>query len=233
MVTYGEWRLGAGKGTRNLLCITLGTGVGGCIIANGKLYLGGRSWAGEIGHTIVDPDGPPCKCGGRGCLEALVGAEAMKRRTICMIQKSMGSREFRESGSQNFKDSTDSLDSKDSKDTIILKSVKGDLEKITPEVVSRSAQKGDPIAQEILKQAGEEIGIALTNAMALLDPEKVVIGGGISKAGKVLFDPIRKTIQERLYTMKSGKVAILPSKLGDMAGVIGSAIYAYEKFTGS
>lgn len=204
MVTYGEWRFGAGRGTRNLLCITLGTGVGGGIITDGKLYLGGNKHAGEIGHMIIDPEGPSCKCGGRGCLEALVGAEAIKRRTISLIQSS-------------------------NRQSSIVNEVKGDLEKITPEVVSKAAQRGDPIAMEMINQVGKEIGIALTNAMALLDPDRVVIGGGISKAGEVLFSPIRKTVEERLYTLKTGKIKILPSELGDNAGVIGSAIYAYEK----
>ncbi|MCH7760262.1 ROK family protein [candidate division TA06 bacterium] len=220
MFTYGEWRFGAGKGARNLLCITLGTGVGGGIIAEGKLYLGGEKRAGEIGHTILDPDGPSCKCGGKGCLEAFVGAEAIKRRTILLIQESMGSSESRESGSQ------------DSRDSIILREVEGDFERISPEVISQAANQGDPLAIQILKKVGEEIGIALTNAIALLDPERIVIGGGVSKAGEVLFEPIRRTIRERLYTMKTGMVEILPSELGDEAGVLGAAIYAYETLEG-
>lgn len=203
MVTYGEWKFGAGRGVQDLLLITVGTGVGGGIVAGGRLQMGGHGLAGEIGHTIIDPDGPPCNCGNYGCLESFVGAEYLKKRTISLINKGLK--------------------------TSIPELVKGNLELITPEVISRAAKMGDTLARRTMQRLGECLGIALSNAISLLDPERVVVGGGVSNAGELLFNPIRDTIQERLFSYPLTKIEVVPAKLGENGGVIGAAMYAMSK----
>lgn len=203
MVTYGEWRFGAGKGIDDLLVVTLGSGVGGGMVVGGRLYLGAHGLAGEIGHTTVEPSGPRCNCGNYGCLETFVGAEYVKAKAITLINKGVKSQ--------------------------IRQLVAGDLNSITPEVISRAAAKADDLAHKILMEMGTYLGIALANAISLLDPRRVVIGGGIAKAGQPLFHPLRETIRERLYSYRYTKVEVVPAQLGDSAGVIGAATYAMSQ----
>lgn len=203
MVTYGEWMFGAGKGVEDLLVITVGSGVGGGMVTGGRLYLGGHGLAGEIGHTTVEPDGPPCNCGNHGCLESFVGAEYVKGKAIGLINKGVR--------------------------TQITNLVDGDLDSISPEVISRAAANGDDLARRLLTGMGRYLGIALANAISLLDPQRVVIGGGVAKAGELLLNPIRETIRERLYSYVYSNVQVVPAKLGDSGGVIGAATYAMSQ----
>ncbi len=203
MVTYGEWMFGAGKGVEDLLVVTVGSGVGGGMVTGGRLYLGGHGLAGEIGHTTVEPDGPPCNCGNHGCLESFVGAEYVKGKAIGLINKGVR--------------------------TQITNLVDGDLDSISPEVISRAAANGDDLARRLLTGMGRYLGIALANAISLLDPQRVVIGGGVAKAGELLLNPIRETIRERLYSYVYSNVQVVPAKLGDSGGVIGAATYAMSQ----
>ena len=195
MVALGEWKYGSGKGTNNLLLLTLGTGVGGGIIINDKLYTG-LGFAGEVGHIIIDPDGPLCGCGNYGCLESFVGSGAIVKKAIEGIK--FGTR------------------------TNLSK-----YSKITPEIISKETYNGDEFAKSIIESIGYYLGIGLASLCAVLDPDKVVIGGGIARAGEILFTQIKETVNKRLYSRKN--IKILPAKLGTYAGILGSATYVVRR----
>lgn len=188
LVTLAEHRKGAGVGSDNMICITLGTGVGGGIIIDGHLYRGSSFAAGEVGHMPIVKDGPVCNCGGRGCLERFVG-----NRYILKMAKS------------RFKNN-----------------------KITLEKLAELARKGNSKAIKIWQDVGEFIGVGLTGVVNLLNPKKIVVGGGVSGAGKVLFDAIRKTISSRAMPTQAKTVKVVKAKFAAEAGIIGAAILVKE-----
>lgn len=203
VMALGEFFFGAGKGARNMLCVTLGTGVGGGLILNGELYRGSSCAAGEFGHMPISIDGPKCNCGSSGCIEAYVGKNYIIRKAAAMIRK--GSR------------------------TLIKELTGGDISKLTPELISRAAGRGDKFAKDIWEDTGEKIGIALAGVVNLLNPEKIIIGGGIANAGNVLFNSIRKTIAKRAMRLPAKTVRVVKARLGYDAGVIGAAaLVLYE-----
>ncbi|NQT90805.1 MAG: ROK family protein, partial [Candidatus Omnitrophica bacterium] len=171
VAALGEAEWGAAVNCRNIICITLGSGVGGGIIIDGKVYHGRSYSAGEIGHICIEREGPSCNCGGRGCIEAFVGNTYIVREVVKRLKKG--------------------------KRSIILKLAGGKYSNITPKVIDEASRKGDSFAKGIWKEAGSNIGIFLTSVINILNPEIIVIGGGVSKTGRVLFDAIRKTIDER------------------------------------
>jgi glucokinase len=189
MVATGEWRCGAGNGADNVLLMTLGTGVGGGLILDGRLYVG-DGVAGEVGHITIDPDGPPCVCGNYGCLESYVGSEAIERRVLQGIR-------------------------------IGVKTSLSQCEEITPEIISKKAYEGDAFARSVIEKTGYYLGVGIANLCNILDPERVILGGGVARAGEILFDSIREEVSRRLYQRRS--IEILPAKLGDLAGILGSA----------
>lgn len=199
MYAFGEWKYGAGKGTHNLLLLTLGTGVGGGIIADDKLY-SGTGFAGEVGHTTIDPNGPACSCGNYGCLETYVGSAHLENKAKQGIK-------------------------------LGIKTSLSKYPELTPKVISEEAYKGDALARSIIESAGYYLGIGIANFCAVLDPEIVVIGGGVAKAGELLFNKIKETLTQRLFllpfTTKHGRkgLPIVPANLGDKAGVLGSIAY--------
>lgn len=195
----GELYFGAGKGNADVFCLTLGTGVGGGIISDGRLIFGANDAAGEIGHTIIEPDGPRCKCGNDGCLERLVGAEYIVERAIAELKTRKSS---------------------------ILDLALGDTTIITPRIISRAAQQGDEVAREIVETIGFYVGLAIVNVVHLLDPAVVVIGGGIAKAGKMLLDSIQKTAASRIMMCRGRKLKICLSRLGSDAGILGASCFA-------
>ena len=203
VMALGELKFGAGAGARNMLCITLGTGVGGGLILGRKLYRGSSYVAGEFGHVPINIDGPECNCGGRACVEAYVGNSHIVRDTIARIKRGQA--------------------------TLIKRIVKGDLSKITPEVIDEAARAGDKFAKNIWVDVGNKVGIGLAGVVNLLNVEKIVIGGGVAKAGKILFDSIRKTIDERAMKLPAKTVKVVKAKLGYDAGLIGAAtLVLYE-----
>lgn len=193
LMTYGEWRFGAGRGAKNIICITLGTGVGGGIIIEGKIYRGSSLSAGEVGHIPIFENGLKCACGGRGCLERYIGNRYIIETARKYIKKQK---------------------------TIIPQD-----KDITPQIISNAAGKGDSVAIKIWEEVAVHIGTALTGLINVLNPEKVVIGGGISKAGRFLFEPIRRVVQQNAFKVATDVCRIVPARLGDNAGVIGSAGY--------
>ncbi len=197
VMALGEMTFGAGKGYANAVCLTLGTGVGGAVIIEGSLYRGSGWVAGEIGHIQLNEKGPLCNCGNSGCLEAYVGREYFLNDVRKSLKKGSGS--------------------------IIGKLAKGRPRDITPELLTRAAAAGDTLAKKKWKEMGEHIGNALVGVINLLNPEVIIIGGGIAETGRFIFDPVRRTIRKRAMKVQKRTVKIVKAKLGNDAGVIGAA----------
>lgn len=194
-MAYAEWKYGAARNGANVVCITLGTGVGGGLILNGRLYRGSFLGAGEVGQMSIDYQGRPGNYGNLGAFEKYVGNAQIAERAQQLYEKS------------------------------------GKLvpiEQCTPAALDEAAIAGDPVAAQLWAQVGMEIGVALANVVWLLNPDSIVIGGGVARAGDLLFEPIRRTI--RSFTMPTfyEELKILPAALGNDAGIIGSASVALD-----
>jgi glucokinase len=193
----GEHQMGAGRGVRHLLYITVSTGVGGGIIIDGKPY-NGHGQGAEIGHMVVAPDGPLCGCGQQGHLEALSSGTAIAREAVAQL----------EAGAKS----------------LIGEMVNGDLSQVDAEVIGAAAKQGDPLALEIVRQAGHTLGVAIASLMAILNPEKVVIGGGVAKIGDLLFDPMWEAIRSYAFHERYWQnVPITTAQLGADVGLVGAA----------
>jgi glucokinase len=199
--TMGEWTYGAGKGVETVALYTLGTGIGGGLVLNGQLYLGIGGAAGELGHISVDFNGPRCNCGSRGCIEALASGPAIAAAGMRAVVQGATTR--------------------------ITDMCNGDLNRITPELVAQAALAGDAVAREIYEQAGRAIGYGVSNVVIALTPRRVIIGGGVAAAGDLLLNPIRQTIRERVKVADSDAIEVVPAQLGNNAGLMGAARWAY------
>jgi len=202
-ITLGEWKYGAGKGANSMVCFAIGTGIGGGVVVNNRLVMGFDGTAGELGHIIIEPDGQQCGCGNHGCLEAYASGPAIAAMGIKAVIQGRTTR--------------------------IGELVDYDLNKITPQVIADAAQKGDLIAQEIFQYIGKLIGIASVNVALALGPDLFVISGGVASAGDLLLEPIRRTLQERIFVMPKDRIRVETAKLGDQAGILGSAQWASLK----
>jgi N-acetylglucosamine repressor len=202
-MALGEARYGSGRSYKNLLCINVGHGIGSGIIINGDLYRGEAYAAGEIGHLTIIPSGPLCQCGNRGCLEVIAGGHAIAAAAIRVLN----------SGGQ----------------TLIREIVKGKINRVTAEIVAKAAAQGDPIARDLIIEAAHYIGIGLANALNLLSPEIIIIGGGVALSGDIFFHEIRRTIRKRAFTTMINEPELLLSSLGENASSIGAAALVFEK----
>ncbi len=191
-ICLGEWYYGRARGYRNVFLFTVGTGVGGAVICEGKLVLGANGFAGELGHTVINFNGPKCSCGNHGCLERYVGARYIIRYARRLLKKHP--------------------------------SRLSQYKKLTPAIIAREAKNGDSVAKDVFTRVGFYLGVGITNIIALFDPELIIISGGISRAGKVLFDPIRKTVRQKLLGEQYRNYRIVASALGDYAGIMGAAL---------
>ena len=196
-ITYGEWRFGAGRGLDTVAVFAIGTGIGGGLVINGQLHLGIGGRGGELGHTMIDYNGPRCGCGNYGCLETYASGPAIAAMGMKAVAQGMTTR--------------------------IAKLCEYDLNRITPELIANAARLGDEIAQSIYEKAGFYIGIAAANVCASVGPRRIIIAGGVAQSGDLLFEPIRRTIRERVFVMPVEQVEIVSSQLGSNAGVIGVA----------
>ncbi len=197
----GEYKFGAGQGCSNLICITIGTGIGSGIILDGRLIKGSTLCAGEIGHmTLQEHGGPICGCGNTGCLEALGSASAIVRRGHELLAGGRPSK---------------------------IREIKGDGP-LTAHIIALAAQKGDPPAQRILYETGRWIGIGLANVINLLNPELVIIGGGVASAGDYILGPIRETIRKRTLNYPRDSVRVEAAQLGESAGIIGASLFCSD-----
>lgn len=200
----GEMLFGAGRGCENFVCITVGTGIGSGLVVNGQIVRGASNAAGELGHIKLQmKDGPICGCGDTGCLEAFASGPSI----VAMAQDYI----------------------KGGKSTKFREMAAAEGGEITPYMVAKAAEAGDPVAKRIFEIVGEYIGIGLTSVINLLNPEKVIIGGGVAEAGDLLFNPIRKTIKERAMVVAGEAVEIVPAQLGNSAGVIGASMLVEKK----
>jgi glucokinase len=187
-----EHRFGAGRGAENVVYCTLGTGIGGGIIVDGRLYRGTTDDAGEIGHTTVDPDGSACLCGRRGCLEALVAGPAIARRAQRLAQEHPESRMW-------------SL-------------AKGKLAAITAVEALQAARAGDGAAREVWRETGHYLGVGLANLIQVLNPQVIALGTIAVRAGEILLRPTRGAAREHTWPRAWRAVRIVPAQLGDRVG---------------
>ncbi len=193
-MAYGEYRYGAAKNGRNVICITLGTGVGGGLILDGRLYRGSQLAAGEIGHLSIDYRGVTSPFGNLGGLETYVGNQRIIERA---------DEAYRSAG-------------------------KTAPSPLTPRTLADAANSGCPIAKEIWSEVGTQIGAGLASSVWLLNPDTIVIGGGVAAAGALVFDPIIHTVRSRTAPVVHQSLAIVPAQLGNDAGMIGCAALALE-----
>jgi len=203
--TYGEFKLGAGRGVSDLVGIFVGTGIGGGLILGGQLRSGFRHVAAEVGHMIVVADGPRCGCGALGCLEAVASRTAITRDLVAAINAGR---------------------------TSILTVLAGDkLDDLTSGVLSEAAQRGDPLTLEVLARAQHYLGLAVASIINLIDPEMVILGGGVVEAlGEGFLGPVRETAYANLIAKHDlQRVKIVAAELGDHAGVLGAAMLAMER----
>jgi glucokinase len=195
--TYGEWWLGAGRNVNTLVGLTLGTGIGGGIVLNGEIFHGVSDAAGEIGHTTIEANGRKCKCGNYGCLEAYASGPAIALRAMEGI----------EAGT----------------DSMLPDLVNGRLDSITAATVYEAAVLGDPYANEVMRETAKFLGAGVANVINMLNPEMIVIAGGVTKAGDHLFVPLKAEVRKRAFRSALEACQITPASLPGTAGVIGAA----------
>jgi glucokinase len=196
-----EATFGAGSGAPTVVGLTLGTGIGGGIALAGRLHLGLDGTAGECGHQTIDPHGPPCGCGNRGCLEAHASGPAITAMGVRAVVQGVTTR--------------------------IGALVNHDLNRITPETIRQAAEEGDEVAAEILSRAGAALGVGVSNLITLLSPDRVVLGGSVARLGEWLFRPVREEVARRCHVTPLERVRIVPAALSD-PGIVGAAVWSYQ-----
>ncbi|MQF69492.1 ROK family protein [SAR202 cluster bacterium AD-804-J14_MRT_500m] len=192
----GEHRYGAGQGIKNMVYVTVSTGIGGGVLINGSVFHGTTGLSGEIGHMTVAPDGPRCRCGNFGCLQALSSGPAIASAAVLRILNDEKS--------------------------IISQLVDGQLDQISSETVADAARKGDQMAIEVLDKAGRHLGQALVNIAHLLNPQRIILGGGVLKAGSFIMGAVMKEIDQRTMIELNGSFEVVLAGLGDNAPILGA-----------
>ena len=194
---YGEFVAGAGKGKKSLVCITLGTGVGGGVIIDGKIFAGHNYFGAELGHAVIVVDGEPCSCGRRGCWEAYASATALIRQTRRAMEEN-----------------------KDSK----MWQIAGSLENVNGRTAFDAMREGDKAGKQVVDTYIRYIGVGLGNMVNIFQPEVICVGGGICHEGETLMAPLREIVTKEQYQFESDKKAVLcTAQLGNDAGIIGAA----------
>ncbi len=191
---YGECRYGAGIGKRHVVYATLGTGVGGGIVIDGKIYGGASGVAGEIGHMIIEPEGPHCNCGGRGCVEAFASGVAIGREADASIA--------------------------DGRMPLLAELADGGP--ATAELVLRAAEEGEREARRILERAGHYLGLGLAGVLNSFNPELLILGGGLVNLGSYYIEPAVETMRERALEQVLDGLTVTNAQLGGRAGALGA-----------
>jgi glucokinase len=199
----GELYFGAGKGASNLIYVTISTGIGGGIIINGELYYGSIGTAGEVGHMTIDVNGPRCNCGNTGCWEMFASGTALANEAKRRIRNGAA--------------------------TSILDYAGGVLEKVTARTIQTAVEHGDALAKELINQTGYYIGVGLANLLNIFNPEMIIIGGGLSNMGSMLFDTAFRVAGERAFKENVQAVRFAMAELGESSGIIGAATYALNE----
>ena len=204
LAALAEQRAGAARGMLDAVLLTLGTGIGGGLVLGGRLYRGAHGGAAELGHVVVDMDGPPCQgaCPGRGCLEVMASGTAIGREGAAAAERSPESALGREQRAG--------------------RAISGAL-------VTELAHDGDPEARAVLALVGERLGVGITSIVNALNPEVVVVGGGAIGAGDLLLEPARRVVAERALPPSREQVRIVPAHFGDEAGMVGAALFALDE----
>jgi glucokinase len=198
----GERFAGVCRGVDDFVYITLGTGIGGGVFSGAKLLRGHRGTAGELGHMIVEPDGPLCACGGRGCLEVMASGTALEREAARL----MAARP----------------------ESALNGLCGGNPERLTGEMVSEAAEAGDAAALEAFARVAYYLGLGIVSLIHIFDPRMVVIGGGVSHSGHLLLDEVNRVVAERGIPALVESTSIVVSTLGTEAGILGAAALAWE-----
>lgn len=203
---WGEWLFGAGLGAGDLVCVFIGTGIGGGIVCGGEALEGCSNTAGEIGHMIVDLGGPPCHCGSRGCMESLAGGWAIARRAIESVKASPAS------------------------GGTILKMAGGKGDRITAKTVVQAFHAGDPLAEQIMSEAENALCAGIATLVNVLNPCRIILGGGIIEGMPEMVSRIDKGVRLRALPAATGRLEISAAGLGKDAGIIGAAALAMRTF---
>jgi len=196
VAALGEHRFGAGRGIADMIYMTVSTGIGGGMIFNKRLFTGGNGLGGEVGHMIVDLNGPPCGCGNTGCLEVMASGKAIARRAYTRIMAGEPS--------------------------LLVDMAGVDLAQITAKTVSEAAQKGDALAISVFEEAGTYLGAAIVSMMYMLNPSLFVLGGSVTLAGDLLFAPLRRTIAARAPAVYQEQTRVVSAMLGADVGLWGA-----------
>jgi glucokinase len=202
--TLGEAYYGAGRGIAELAYVTVSTGIGAGILVNGKYFIGGLGWAGGVGHIIIDENSRRrCEgCGNYGCLETFASKQAIITTAQELVEAQPGS--------------------------LILDFVQGRPERITPKIVYKAAAAGDPAAIEVFRRAGHALGLGLVSLADIVAPSRIVVGGGIARAGEFLLGPAREVVRARAYPPRIRLVEIVQAELGDQSGIFGAAAMVFH-----
>lgn len=200
-MTLAEKTFGAGRGVRNLICLAVGTGIGGGIIIDDKLYFGSEGFAGELGHQVVEARGPDCTCRNYGCLEALASGSNIAYQAIRVVKQGAT--------------------------TLIRDLANNDLNKITPQVVAEAARQGDRVAKDIWEREAFYLGTGIANLVLIFNPEMIILGGGVAEAFDLLIGGIRKTLKRRIHLGPDLKrLKVVRSTLKGLSGAVGAATWA-------
>jgi len=202
LAALGEMRFGAGQGFTHLIYITISTGIGGGIIVDGRLLLGQQGFAAEVGHHAVEAEGPTCYCGNVGCLEALASGTAIAREARVAVAAG--------------------------EETQLRAMCDGDIWTLSARLVAEAAQEGDHVARDIITTAGYYMGVGIVNLLHLFNPQRIVLGGSVTKAGELLFDPMWSVIRERAQAAYLEDFDVVPAALGDDVGIWGAAALAFD-----
>lgn len=208
VAAWGEFRFGAGRGSSDMLLVAVGTGIGGGIVSEGRLFRGAHGFAGEIGHIIVEPGGPLCGCGNRGCWEQMASGRAIGR---------MGKQAVAEHP-----------------EAILAHLAGGDPARVTGVLVTQAAKQGDPVATRILAEVGRRLGEGIAGLVNILDPDVVVLGGGVVETGELLVEPARRAFEESVEGLgHRPAVPLVAAAMGNDAGAVGAADLAWRELVGS
>jgi glucokinase len=199
---YGEYRCGDNRGCRHLVFITLGTGVGGGVISDGRVIRGAAGYGGEVGHITVDPGGPRCRCGNRGCLEAHAGSYGLARRVRELL--------------------------KEKRSRHLSRWIEVERRRPTPRLIMEAARRGDSVARHVVREMGEHLGVAVATLVNLFNPEVVVIGGGVSGSLDLISPHIERVVARRAFAESAAMARIERSALGNDATAVGAAMFARD-----
>jgi len=202
VAALGEHYFGGAVDVANLIYLCVGTGIGGGIMIDGQLYHGASGSAGEIGHMTIDINGPRCSCGNIGCWETFASGTALAREAVKQIK----------AGAK----------------TSILNFADGDPKKVSAQRVFLAAQEGDPLANELISQTASYLGVGLVNIVNIFNPQLILIGGGLSRMGRLLLEPASKVVRDRAYELPAAAVRIELARLGADAEALGGVALVLE-----